>query len=448
MRSRLINALEAAGLPPAVAAAKAELFSLNLAALSLQNGDANKPVRHYFVPGRLELLGKHTDYIGGRSLLGTVERGVCITVTPRKDRRVCVIDVARDFRGDFTIAEHLPVVPGYWLTYPIIVGRRLARDFPGLLRGADVAFSSNLHQGAGMSSSSALVVAFFLALSDINSLTERAEYRAQVPSPEDLAGYLGAIEHGLPFTAFRGDNGVHVTGGSEGQAAMLLSRPSELREFSFLPLKLERVAPFPAGHQLALAVSGVSAAKGGDALDNQQRTIGLAGSVLRIIRERCFREGQPLPVSLAHDPLRSAELRAEVARVAALMEGGEQVLNRFDHFVAESHAIVPAASAALIAGDLGTFGELVERSQTNAERLLANQVPQTVALVRSARELGAVAATSFGAGFGGSVWALVEADRSQDFLAKWSARYQRRFPPEATNADFFLTKPGAGVIQI
>jgi galactokinase len=51
--------------------------------------------------------------------------------------------------------------------------------------------------------------------------------------------------------------------------------------------------------------------------------------------------------------------------------------------------------------------------------LLGNQVPATMALARSARELGALAACSFGAGFGGSVWALVDRGIAGDFAARW-----------------------------
>jgi galactokinase len=59
-------------------------------------------------------------------------------------------------------------------------------------------------------------------------------------------------------------------------------------------------------------------------------------------------------------------------------------------------------------------------SQAEAKSLLDNQVPETVALARSARELGAFAACSFGAGFGGSVWALVDRD-AEAFARRWHA---------------------------
>ena len=54
----------------------------------------------WFVPGRIEVLGKHTDYAGGRSLLCAVERGFCVTAVPRDDDVMRVVDVGQSGGGD------------------------------------------------------------------------------------------------------------------------------------------------------------------------------------------------------------------------------------------------------------------------------------------------------------------------------------------------------------
>ena len=61
------------------------------------------------------------------------------------------------------------------------------------------------------------------------------------------------------------------------------------------------------------------------------------------------------------------------------------------------------------------FGKLVDESQVAAEELLGNQVPETISLAKHARALGAYAASAFGAGFGGSVWALVSRSEAEQF---------------------------------
>ncbi|MDZ7620293.1 MAG: hypothetical protein U1E05_25100, partial [Patescibacteria group bacterium] len=135
-------------------------------------------------------------------------------------------------------------------------------------------------------------------------------------------------------------------------------------------------------------------------------------------------------------------LRDVVARCPHAGFDSAALLRRLEHFFGESERIIPAAADALAAGHLDQFGQLVDESQSGAERLLENQVPQTIHLARSARECGAAAASAFGAGFGGSVWALVAEPAAEAFLASWAAHYRTAFPAEAEHAVFFLS--GAG----
>jgi galactokinase len=114
---------------------------------------------------------------------------------------------------------------------------------------------------------------------------------------------------------------------------------------------------------------------------------------------------------------------------------------RLEHFLLESLELVGAAGDALVAGDLAALGRVVERSQAGAERLLGNQVRETIWLARRARELGAVAASAFGAGFGGSVWALVRQDIVPELLERWRDDYLETFPRRSA-ARFFGTIAG------
>jgi len=142
-----------------------------------------------------------------------------------------------------------------------------------------------------------------------------------------------------------------------------------------------------------------------------------------------------------------ARLRAVVAAAGDRDAPADVLLARLDQFIAETRVIIPAAADALAAGDLAAFGSAVDRSQALAERALGNQVEETVFLARSARELGAAAASAFGAGFGGSVWALVgEADAAR-FLDAWRAAYVERFPARAADARFLTTRAGPPALR-
>ncbi|HEV8125815.1 MAG TPA: galactokinase family protein, partial [Gemmatimonadales bacterium] len=150
----------------AEARVKSELFSRCHAALS---GNAAGAIS-LFVPGRIEFLGKHTDYAGGRSLVCAIERGICFVARPRRDRQITLHDVVSHQSVSFEFSPALEIPSGSWKTYPITTARRLARNFPALRTGADIAFGSDLPRAAGLSSSSALVTGCYVILSRLNQL--------------------------------------------------------------------------------------------------------------------------------------------------------------------------------------------------------------------------------------------------------------------------------------
>ena len=94
------------------------------------------------------------------------------------------------------------------------------------------------------------------------------------------------------------------------------------------------------------------------------------------------------------------------------------------------------------------LGELVDFSQYLTDVRLKNLVPETRALPQMARHLGAYAASAFGAGFGGSCWAVVEKDRADAFADEWKALYLEAFPHVAKKCLFFTMPPGPGAFRL
>jgi galactokinase len=441
---RIASRLLDAGMSSEEAIRKATRFAeltASMQAFASGAGAISEP-RALWVPGRLEVLGKHTDYAGGRSLLCAVERGLCVLVSARDDDRIRV----RDARSGETIIGALDpeLVPaaGHWSNYPMTVARRIARDFPGAARGADIVFASDLPPAAGLSSSSALIVAVFLALSHVNDLAQRAEYRRSVGRLEDLADYLGSVESGRGFGALAGDVGVGTLGGSEDHTAILCAHASALVQYSFHPVRFERVVALPEGYRFVIAASGVVAEKTGAARERYNRASRAMEAILTRWRQATGRDDATVAAAITSSADAVDRMRA------CLREGGDDtfprqlLLDRLEHFLVESEEIVPAVAAAIERHDLGRAGALVDRSQRGAERWLANQIPETMALARNARELGAEAASAFGAGFGGSVWALVREDRAEEFRDRWLASYAAGSPGPAGRATAFVTSAG------
>jgi len=403
-----------------------------------------------YVPGRIEVLGKHTDYAGGRSLLCAVERGFCVTASPRRDRLVRLRDAGRCLEADVPLeAGRIPGAPkSGWVIYAATVARRLSQNFPGPLCGADIAFASDLPRSSGLSSSSALVVAIFSALADVNRLTDRPEYRDNIHGPEDLGGYLGCLENGRTFRKLQGVSGVGTFGGSEDHTAILCCRPNELAQYAFCPVRHERSIPMPAGLTFAVASSGISAEKAGEARDKYNRLSLSAAAILDLWNRKSGRGDDTLLAAATSSP-GAADAILELLHGAPYPSFDPSFLaGRFKQFLEETTRIIPETVEALARHDLDAAGRLVDRSQELAERFLGNQVPETIFLAREARRLGAVAASAFGAGFGGSVWALISEADAGAFCERWSATYASRFPQTAPKAEFFATGPGPALLSL
>ncbi len=402
-------------------------------------------LRGWWVPGRIEVLGKHTDYAGGRSLLCATDRGVACVVNPRGDATVTIEDLRTGQQDAFEIHHDLETTTGDWTNYPRTAARRITRNF-GPLRGADIAFKSDLPLAAGMSSSSALIVTFATVLLQINELQIHAEYRANISTDEELAGYLGTVENGQTFGTLEGDAGVGTFGGSEDHTAILCSSPSLVKEYAFCPIRHERSVSLPENLVFVIGSSGVVAEKTGDALELYNRASRLAAAVsvaLSAARNKTFAH-----IAAALEDVNGDNLRESISDSCSGQFTVTDMLNRFDQFVVESEEIIPAATEALAIGDIELFGRLVDRSQETGVRLLGNQVAQTIWLARKGRKLGALAASAFGAGFGGSVWALVEQRSACSFSERWCDAYLEVFPELSDTAEFLTTGPGPSAFEL
>ncbi len=448
MKVGIAEHLEAAGMSRAAAAGKAELFAAAERALPAAEAESRGDLLRWFVPGRIEVLGKHTDYAGGRSLLCAVERGFCVVARPRRDPAVRIADARRRLGVELRMSVGAAAPTDGWTVYPSAVLSRIVRNFPGSQDGADIAFASDLPRASGMSSSSALVVSIFTALAAVNRLEERPEYAKHIRSAEDLAGYLGCVENGYAFGALAGDAGVGTFGGSEDHTAILCCRTGHLSRYSFCPVRAEGSVRLPGDWTFVLAVSGVAADKTGNAQQAYNRASLSARAVLELWNEATGRGDATLAAAATQAPDAPERIR-DVLRYRRQPDFPPQRLrDRFDQFFEESERLVPAAAEAFAVQDAAALSRLVDRSQERAERFLGNQIPETVTLARSARNLGAFAASAFGGGFGGSVWALVPSGRAAEFRAAWQADYRDRFPVAGESSEFFTSGAGPGRLQI
>ena len=149
---QLTAALMRSGLDEVEGARKRVLADLVLEHFSsLTSGE---PAVALWVPGRIEVFGKHTDYGGGHSLIAPVPRGFLFMARGRDDWVVTLADAARGEQFSIDLASNPAAsmsesAPSGWRRYAATTVHRLDRNFPGAVRGADVVFASDLPPASG-----------------------------------------------------------------------------------------------------------------------------------------------------------------------------------------------------------------------------------------------------------------------------------------------------------
>lgn len=216
-------------------------------------------------PGRVNLMGRHIDHQGGRCNMIAIDRDVLVVAGRRRDRTVRIhnlddaafpdrsfaIDEISAPLGRFEWSQHVSSAEvvsrieasrGDWSHYVEAPLARLATAFPDRrLGGMNIVVSGSVPVAAGLSSSSALVVAVAEAV--------LALYGIEC-APTRLADLCGEAEW---YVGTRGGAGDH--------AAMKLARPGHVVQLGFLPLVVSEVVPMPEDHVLVVADSGIHARK-------------------------------------------------------------------------------------------------------------------------------------------------------------------------------------------
>ncbi len=369
-------------------------------------------------PGRVNLIGEHIDYCGLPVLPMALGRSVRLAFHPRADRETRLVN--RDPRfapSAFTVHESIPPAPaGDWSNYPRAAVGAVARRFPDL-RGVDALVESDLPIAAGLSSSSALVVAMALAILHANGVS--------VASLE-LMELLG-----------KGERYVGTAGGGMDQAIILGAQAGYASRIDFHPLRLTPTA-VPADWQFIVAWSLVHAEKSGAARQAYNERTQQCDEARRLVAARL---GQPADIT--YPALLAAAPVEELLQVAGATLSG-LLSRRFRHVVTEGTR-VPQAEAAMAARDLAAFGQLLDASHRSLRDDYDVSHPELDRLVALAREAGAAGARLTGAGFGGSIVALCRAERAPEVMAALGERF---YAPRGAAGDVgrhvFTADPSAG----
>ena len=371
-------------------------------------------------PARVNLIGEHIDYAGLPVFPMALQREVRIAFRPRDDGLVLAATTDPSYAPcHFEISRRIePYEDGDWGNYlkAAVQGMAFAYD---LERGFDALIDSTVPVAAGLSSSSALVIATALAL---------AVCGEREVDPIELAELMAAAEQY-----------VGTRGGGMDQAISAGARAGCAARVEFDPLRLEPV-PVPGSWRFVVAHSLVQAHKSAGArqaynlrrAETEEALVRVIGALdLPIAEIRSYRDllqRVPGPVALA--------------TATDALEG--DLLRRFRHVVTEG-ARVARAEIAMRSGALDGFGMLMNGSHSSLADDFEVSIPELDELARLAREGGAVGARLTGAGMGGCIVALCTDANAESVLEKLTQGfYAPRGRDDVVPELLFVAVPSAG----
>jgi len=240
------------------------------------------------VPGRANLIGEHIDYHGFPVLPIALRRAIRLHFTPRPDNRIQAVSESYGPREFEWQPQLQPVAPGDWENY-IRAAAQLVGARWGTGCGIDAVVESNLPPAAGLSSSSALIVAFTLALLRANG----------------RSATFGELMEVLPD----GEQFVGTRGGGMDHAAVLGSREGCASLISFAPVAIRHI-PIPQDWAFLVAHSGVYAEKSG-AVRERYNAIRAAGPNTQHVITEAARVQKAVEAMLDHQPERFGKLLLE-----------------------------------------------------------------------------------------------------------------------------------------
>ncbi|MCA1620553.1 MAG: galactokinase [Acidobacteria bacterium] len=368
-----------------------------------------RPARLFRAPGRVNLIGEHTDYNGGFVLPMAIDRETVVAAAPRADRTVRVRSLNRGEELAFDLDRPGEPRRGLWLDYVEGVARAL--ESRGVrLGGADLLLLSDVPAGAGLSSSAALEVSAGLALASVSG-------RRVDPVELALAGQQA--EHAYVGTLSGVMDQFVAALGREGHALLIDCRA----------LAAEAIPLDTTNFVVAIADTHVrhelSASEYNRRRAECEEGVRLLSEHLPGVRE-----------------LRDVSVE-EFERFAACLPG--TVRRRCRHVVGEN-ARTLAAAAALRRGDLEEVGRLMRRSHESLRDDYEVSCAELDLLAETAWGVrGVLGSRMTGGGFGGSTVSLVPRDRLTEFERALTEEYQQRkgFTPTV-----YVSEAGGGAEEV
>jgi galactokinase len=339
-------------------------------------------------PGRVNLIGEHTDYNEGWVFPAALNVGTDVAVRRRDDRILRVIAARLRATDEVSVDDLRPREGPEWTRY-VRGSAALLRETGCDISGADVLIRSDLPIGAGLSSSASLEIGVALAFTTLADC---------VIDPATLARLGQRVENEI----------VGVHSGIMDQLAVALGVAGHALLIDCRSLDTEPV-PIPAEVRILVLDSAVARTLAGSAYNQRRAECESALRTLRAVEPRLRALRDVTPDLLATQGWRLAEPQLRRAR----------------HVVTENQRVLDSA-AALRRGDVDRFGQLLVESHASLRDDYQVSGPELDTLVDIAvKTPGVLGARLTGAGFGGCAVALVTTEQAEHAAALIAARYRQ-----------------------
>ena len=362
----------------------------------------------YFAPGRVNLIGEHTDYNGGLVFPCALSFGTYLLIAKREDRqnRFSSVNMDRSYTANANAFEDKPTA---WIKYPIGVMKEFAERGSDVW-GYDLLYYGNIPNGAGLSSSASIEVVTAVMLNDVTKV------------------HLDMTE--LVKISQKAENDyVGVNCGIMDQFAVGMGKANHAIALDCASLKYEYVPLHMEGYKLVIA--------------NTNKKRGLADS--KYNERRSESEQAVASISSRHPITFLCELTPTEFGQYCTSISDPIVYRRAKHAVHE-HARVKQAIDALKAGKLTTFGQLMNASHRSLKDDYEVTGIELDTLAEEGQQLeGVLGSRMTGAGFGGCTVTLIQEEQVDRYIREVGKIYKDKTHLEAT---FYIADIGEGARKL
>ncbi|MCK5135031.1 MAG: galactokinase [Bacteroidales bacterium] len=363
----------------------------------------------YFSPGRVNLIGEHTDYNGGYVFPCALSFGTYLLVRKNQSRLVHFATTNFDHRGEVNLDESFEKEGKSWINYPVGVLNEFRKSTKEI-EGVDLLYSGDIPNGAGLSSSASIEMVTAFAMNQLFGFgLDRMELVKLSQKAENL--FVG-VNCGI-MDQFASAMGV-------ADHALFLN--CDTLDFERVPLKLD-------GMKIVIA--------------NTNKRRGLADSKYNERRAQC--ESSVEAIRKEKNIRHLSDLNLDEFNALSHLIPDEVEKKRAKHVISENGRTLSAIDA-LNKGKIEFFGQLMNQSHDSLRDDYEVTGSELDTLVDEARKIdGTLGSRMTGAGFGGCTVSIVKEDAVEDFIREVGKGYNEK---TGLIADFYVAEIGDGSKEI